>query len=428
MREAARNPENYRQKPSDFTRKRKLPFKTLCKFFSKLTKKSLQSELNCLFGQGKTCTKSALCQARKKLSPAIFKDLFCASAQSFYQHHRKAERFKNYRLWACDCTVQMLPDTEENRKIGLHKNQYKSVASIKLSCYFDILNKLITSVSMHPKQTTDLNACLQKQVQEIPKDIIAIYDRGYGSHIVPFWHDKNGSKYVTRLKTGFSNSVKNFMQSPDDEAFIVEPLSERTYKRLEKSGIRKSKLDTISYRLVKIILPTGETEVLMTNLDKSFTIKDLAELYRLRWAIETCFFCLKSHQMLGIFSGYSEQAILQDIWANLLFYNMQSIANLQANLDAKQITQKRNNNPSKNKKKENGGYQANRNIGAGILRDYWFDLWEKRDKELGKVLEEMQVYHLQSLEMIKPKKAGRKRKMIRTNDRHQTEWNYKRGF
>jgi hypothetical protein len=322
----------------------------------------------------------------------------------------------------------MLPDNEETQKIGVHKNQYKTVTSIKLSCYFDILNKIITSVSLHSKQTNDLNACLQKQIKDIPKDVIAIYDRGYGSHIVPFWHDKNGSKYVIRLKTEFSNTVKKFMESADNEAFITEPLSEKTCKRLKKEGIVKSKLDMISYRLVKVFLPTGETEVLMTNLDNSFTINDLAELYRLRWGIETCFLCLKSHQMLGIFSGYSEKAVLQDIWCNLLFYNMQTITSLEATLQAKYISQKRKNNPSKNKKKENGGYQVNRNIGAGTLRDYWFDLWEKQDKGLEKILEEMQIYYLQSLEMISPKQAERKRKMIRTNDRHQTEKNYKRGF
>jgi Transposase DDE domain len=322
----------------------------------------------------------------------------------------------------------MLPNNDETRKIGVHKNQFKVVASIKLSCYFDILNKIITSVSTHPKQTTDLNACLQKQVHEIPKDVIAIYDRGYGSHVVPFLHDKNGSKYVIRLKTGFSNTVKKFMQSNDNEAFINEPLSERCYKSLEKFGIRKSRADTVSYRLVKVVLPTGETEILMTNLDKSFTINDLAELYRLRWGIETCFLCLKSHQMLGTFSGYSEQVILQDIWCNLLFYNMQSITNLEATLHLEKTSKKRQKNPSKRKKKENGGYQLNRNIGAGILRSYWFDLWENRGNVLEKSLQEMQIYYLQSVEMVKPKKAKRKRKMIRTNDRHQTEWNYKRGF
>jgi hypothetical protein len=348
--------------------------------------------------------------------------------KAFYKHHTQVKKFKNYRLWACDCTVQILPDSEENRKMGIHKNQFKEVASIKLSCYFDILNKILTSVSIHSKQTTDLNACLQKQVQEIPKDVIAIYDRGYGSHIIPFWHDFKDSKYVIRLKIGFSNTVKQFMQSPDNEVYITEPLSEKTYKRLEKFGIRKSEMDMISYRLVKITLSTGEIEVLMTNLDKSFTISDLAELYRLRWGIESCFFCLKSHQMLGIFSGYSEQMILQDIWCNLLFYNLQSITNLEATLRAEQISKKRKNNPSKRKKKENAGYQVNRNIGAGILRSYWFNLWEKQGKALEKVLEEMQIYFLQSLEMVKPKQAERKRKMIRTNDRHVTEMNYKRGF
>ena len=322
----------------------------------------------------------------------------------------------------------MLPNTEKNRQIGIHKNQYKAVASIKLSCYFDILNKILASVSLHSKQTTDLNACLQNQVQEIPKDVIAIYDRGYGSHIIPFWHDKNGSKYIIRLKTEFSNTVKKFMQNNDNEIFITEPLSEKTYKRLENFGIRKSKLDTISYRLLKVILPTGETEVLMTNLNQSFTINDLSELYRLRWGIETCFLNLKSHQMLGIFSGYSEQVILQDIWCNLLFYNLQSITSLEANLHIEKINKKRKNQPSKRKKKENGGYQLNRNIGAGILQNYYFDLWKKRGIDLEKTLVEMQIYYLQSLEMIKPKKAERKRKMIRTNDRHQTEWNYKRGF
>ena len=132
--------------------------------------------------------------------------------------------------------------------------------------------------------------------------------------------------------------------------------------------------------------------------------------------------------MLGIFSGYSEQVILQDSWVNLLFYNLQSITNLEANLRVEKINEKRKNKPSKNKKKENGGYQLNRNIGASILRNYWFDLWEKRGKDLEKILEEMQVYYLQRLEMVNPKKAERKRKMIRTNDRHQTEFNYKRGF
>lgn len=39
LRTAPKNLENYRQKKTDFTRNRKLPFKKLCKLLSKLLKK-----------------------------------------------------------------------------------------------------------------------------------------------------------------------------------------------------------------------------------------------------------------------------------------------------------------------------------------------------------------------------------------------------
>jgi hypothetical protein len=132
--------------------------------------------------------------------------------------------------------------------------------------------------------------------------------------------------------------------------------------------------------------------------------------------------------MLSTFSGYSPSVIYQDIWTNLLFYNLQSITHLEAVLQAAQLSKQRKAKANKRRKKENNGYQVNRNIGAGILRKYWFDLWECEEEALENVLAEMQIYYLQSLEIVKPKKADRNRKMLRTNDRHHTELNYKRGF
>jgi hypothetical protein len=128
----------------------------------------------------------------------------------------------------------------------------------------------------------------------VPKDVISVYDRAYGSQTLPFLHNLNDSKFVISLKTGFSKVVKNFIQSPDNDVIITEQLSEKTCKRLSELDIKHSKNDTISYRLVKIILSTGETEVLMTNLDNTFTTNDLYEIYGFRWGIETCFFCVKS--------------------------------------------------------------------------------------------------------------------------------------
>jgi hypothetical protein len=390
-------------------------------------KKSLQSELNQIFSNGLSCTKSAFCQARKKLKIQFFEDIFLQTVQSFYKH-TNAKRFKTYRLWACDTTIQVLPNNEDTRKIGIHKNQYKSVASVKISVYFDVFNKLITLFELFDKRTADLLCCLKSQVKSVPKDVIAVYDRAYGSHILAFFHGLYGSKYVIRRKAHFSKTVREFTQSAENDVIITEPMSTSCYKKLEGFGIRKSKSDSVSYRLVKVILPTGEIEILMTNLDESFTISDLAEIYRLRWGVETAFNGIKNHQMLGTFSGYSELAVRQDIYCNLLFYNLHTISLLDTEDELRKINERRRKKPSKNKKKENKGYQVNRNVGTNTLRMHLWDLLTCKDKDLASVLEEVKKCHLQSLEVIKDSSKERKRKMLRINDRHHTEIGYKRGF
>jgi Transposase DDE domain len=384
--------------------------------------------LNAFFDEKNKCTKAAFCIARKKLKYVLFEDIFNKIVSLFYQFHTP-NTFKGFLLWACDTTVQLLPDNEETQKIGIHKNQYKEVASVKISTYFDILNQIITSVALFDKRKSDLLCTIESQIARVPKHVIAIYDRAYGSQILAFFHDLYGSKYVIRLRVDFSNTVKNFIKTSDNEVIITECLTEKTYKRLEGFGIRKSKLDMITYRLVKVILPTGETEILMTNLGNDFTISDLSELYRLRWGVETCFNSIKNHQMLGTFSGYCETAVKQDIWCNLIFYNLQSISMLGAEVSLKALNEKRKKSPSKRKKKENQGYKLNRNVGTSTLRRYLPRLISPAYfSKIGFFLEEMRGYYLQSLELVKATQKERPRKLIRQNARHHTEKNYKRGF
>ncbi len=329
---------------------------------------------------------------------------------------------------ACDSTCQLLPDNEETRKIGIHKNQYKEVASVKISVYYDISSKLITLAALYDKRTSDLVCCLGNQLSKIPKNVISVYDRAYGSQILVFFHELYQSKFVVRLKLDFSNTVKKFVQSADNEVYITEQMTERAYKRLETFGIRKSKQDMVSYRLVKVMLATGEMEILMTNLDKTFTVSDLAELYRQRWGIETCFFCLKSFQMLGCFSGYSALSVKQDIYINLIFYNLQTILQIEADKQVKELSKKRQNQSCKNKKSQNEGYKVNRNVGINTVRMYMKDLFLLGESEFINILDKMTELFLQSLEIVKEKSKERVGKMLRQNERHHTEKNYKRGF
>ncbi len=51
----------------------------------------------------------------------------------------------------------------------------------------------------------------------------------------------------------------------------------------------------MKFRLVKIILSSGEVEVLVTSLldEQSFTVEEFERLYYLHWGVETFFSRLK---------------------------------------------------------------------------------------------------------------------------------------
>ena len=97
----------------------------------------------------------AFIKARRKLKVEFFEDFFSLLAEQFYQT-APIRRFKGYRLWACDGSVVKLPDNPDTQTIGTHKNQHSIVASVKLLCYFDLLNKLIARLWLKNKRIQEI--------------------------------------------------------------------------------------------------------------------------------------------------------------------------------------------------------------------------------------------------------------------------------
>ena len=298
----------------------------------------------------------------------------------------------------------------------METNQAKTVASVKIMTYYDVLNLVVARASVSDKKKADLR-CVQDGVRDIPTNVISVYDRGFASLLLPFLHGHFGSKYVIRVPVAFSSSVAAFMASNETDIIVNEQLTQKCFWELAKLGIRKSQHDTIAFRLVKIVLPTGETEVLMTNLDAGFTIEDLDLIYQNRWGVETSYNYFKNTWMLGTFSGYSQKAIIQDIYCVLIAHNLQTIIQYDCLPELETINQKR--------KKP---YKINRNISAGTVRMYLKNLLLDQAKTWVSVLQKAQKIILKSLEKIKPTFKERQRKLLRCNERHHTELNYKRGF
>lgn len=350
-----------------------------------------------------------------KIKNKFFFDFFEQTHQAFYANV-VPKSMMGYRLWACDTTCQKIPDNEQTRKLGTHTNQAKTVASIKLLTYFDTLNHITTRAVVFDKNTADLR-CAQAQIEGIPADVISIYDRGFASFLLPTLHTHFGSKYVIRLSTTFSNTVTTFIASESVDILVNEAITKKCVTELFKLDIRKSQLDMLSYRLVKVLLSTGVTEILMTNLDESFTIDDLEVIYHERWGVETSYNYIKNTWMLGTFSGYSQKAVIQDIYCVLIAYNLQTILQVDCLPELEKVNAKRTKT-----------YKINRNVGAGTVRSCLKNIFLNTSKVVGHAIKRVQEIIMKSLEKVKPIVKERARKLLRCNDRHQTELNYKRGL
>jgi hypothetical protein len=83
----------------------------------------------------------------------------------------------------------------------------------------------------------------------------------------------------------------------------------------------------LKVRLIRVELPTGEVEVLITTLldSRKYPTKMFKELYFLRWGVETFYDELKNKLKVEYFTGYSEVSIRQDFLCAIFISNLQSV-------------------------------------------------------------------------------------------------------
>ena len=326
--------ELFSSDPQDFTRHRKLPFERLVAMIINMPKRSLSVELHDFFSRiapaCSACTKGAFSQQRLKLNSLFFKVWNNWLVMLFYSlYGNSVKRWRSFIVQAVDgSTAYLVQNKEVARYFGTQTNQYGAVPMVRIMQTQDVLNDLTLWGDIYSIADSEPDI-LASRIDTLSSDTLTLLDRGYPSYGLMYLmlHQETPRHFVMRCQSNFNKEVVAFLQSDGHSKIIELTPSPDAIKMLRKHGYIVTSTTALKIRMVKIALPNGGTEVLLTSLcdEQLYSVKDLYFLYGLRWRIETTYNKQKNQQQLEQFSGHRPSSIEQDYAASLFVANLQSL-------------------------------------------------------------------------------------------------------
>lgn len=362
--------ENNRLSDRDFIRKRKLPFTSLVLFMINIIKQTLQKELTHFMGLIKdrkdNITKSAFSQSRIKLKPEAFVELNETLVEEFYTDNL-IKKWRGFRLCAIDGSKLILPTHSKEliEKFGTLSSGM-IIPQAQISTCYDVLNEIIIDSQLETLQVNEMNQAV-RHLNKLSDGDLVIFDRGYSATWFYYILLQKNIDFVNRVPKNFIKLAENFRLCDETSKIIeVSSLPQKSRYGLQRHGI--SDFKPFKIRLVKVILDTGEIEVLATTLidEERYSTEIFKELYFKRWGIETNYNRLKNNLNVEEFTGLSEIAIRQDFFVSIFINNLQSIIALDSQ---EEISKEKEDKEKITKKKQKYKYKVNRNLSLGYMKD-----------------------------------------------------------
>ena len=307
-----------------------MTFNNLILFIIKI-KGSLQRELDEFYKalnrtdlKIREITKGALTQSRAKLNEYAFIRINEVAVNSFYAN---AEYYEWYgmRTLAVDGTRLVLPNhpsvIEEfgQHKFGPNADSPRSLAIA--SMLYDVLNQVTVDAQIAPYSESE-GDLLSKHMDKIKQGDLLLLDRGYPCFWLLFLLKAQKIEFCVRLKDNWWLKVKEFVDSGEKERIVTFSLPKKDRNKLKDYPHFQD--TTISCRLLRVELETGEIEVLCTSLidTEKYLHEEFRLLYHYRWNEEEAYKLLKSRIELEDFSGKTARAVKQDFHAKMFLMTL----------------------------------------------------------------------------------------------------------
>jgi hypothetical protein len=327
--------ERHRQKPTDFSRNRKLPAHTLIAFLLNFLRGSYQNELDRFFNTldrsdaiKRVVSKAAFTKARMKLKYQAFVELNHKLNQ-FFESRFKLKTWADYRLLALDGSTIRLPHSKEIQShFGAWKvRQGRPSPMARLSQLFDPLNKITVDAIISPKSQGERELATSHFLHLMPNDLLLL-DRGYPAWWLFALILSMDAQFCARISKKWK-VVKAFLASGEKQRIIWLNIPNTSIKQANDLGLDRRPL---KLRLVRLG-SDDDPVVLITSLidNDQHPYQHLSDLYHLRWPVEEDYKAAKCRIELENFSGKSAASVYQDFHAKVVMKNIVSILAMPVN-------------------------------------------------------------------------------------------------
>ena len=312
--EAEATKQESRTKPCYFTRTRKMSFSELVYYILHPGKESTRLGLNRFFTmlgrEGCGMSEQAFSKARSHFTHWPFEKMVRETTVEEYRGE-DVRTWNGFYLFAIDGTTVALPDKPFLCNAFGGSGRKNDSATASASILYDIENDWIADAAIDPYPTAErtqaMSHILRLQELGLAPQSLVLFDRGYPSIEFLAFLQTNGIRFLMRCKRKW-NCVVDETQSDD---FTLELNQD------------------VSLRVIRVLLPSGETETLLTNLFEA-PYEQFMPLYFRRWPVETKYDILKNKLELCNFTGCSPNAIRQDFWASIHLANIAAVAKAEA--------------------------------------------------------------------------------------------------
>ena len=291
-----------------FTRKCVLNMETMVNLLLSMQGGSLKKEL---YDAGIDVTASAFVQQRNKLSWTVFEDVF----EYFNANCNDVKKYKGYRVLAIDGTTVNMARNPKSDSFVQNDSNPKGYNQLHVNPLYDVLNKTYQHCIIQPQPKMDEVGCLAFYLSwyDFKEKTLIVADRGYESYnafahflehpnvdfLIRVKQDRTAMREIgklpmTELDVDVSFTITTTQTKVDKENGYILVQTRKNEDKVYSSKTRAGRWDfpspyPMKFRVVRVLLDTGEYETLATSLPRTFTPAEIKELYHARWGIRNVF-------------------------------------------------------------------------------------------------------------------------------------------